>query len=237
LFEFQLKSKIETKITFSNLLNNIVELDNIETKGEFILEIANICLKNSLNEEYNHLNNFQLTSICKDQIASNYIQKNLIQLTDENLLTGIEQITTIDIKMKLISKIIEFALTNKRFNLIEEVLKYFEDSKSKLYFLKKLGVKINMGELAFKGVFKPLRTEIIITLIESCNLNQLNLMHKAYFLNIILNNEKMHARLYREFILKEFLTLNKKNITKFQIERIQSLDLKWVIDIKNQLPI
>jgi hypothetical protein len=236
LFEFQLKSKIETKITFSNLLNYIVELDSIETKGEIILEIANICLKNSLKDEYDHLNNLQLTSICKDQIASNYIQNKLIQLTDENLLTGIKQITTFDIKMKLISKIIEFALTTERFNLIKEVLKYVEDSKSKLYLLKKLEVKINMGELAFKDVFKPLRSEIIITLIEGCNLNKLNLMHKASFLNMILNNEKMHARLYRQFILKEFLILNKKKITKFQIKRILSLDMKWAIDIKNQLP-
>ena len=45
-----------------------------------------------------------------------------------------------------------------------------------------------LEELAFNGDFKPLLSEIIISLIEGCNLNKLNLNHKAYFLSVILNN-------------------------------------------------
>ena len=235
LFEFQLKSKIEFTITFSHLLIHLEELDNIETRGELIFEIAQICLNYSLTDEYNQLSTLKITTISQDQLASNYIQCRLVQLTDEELLGGIERIITFDIKMQLISIIIEFALTAERIQLIQEVLKYVEDSKSKLSVLNKLGVKINIEELAFIGVFKPLLSEIIILLIVRCNLNKFNLMHKAYFLSVILNNEKMHSRLYRQFILKEFLFLENKNITKFQIERFQFLDMKWAIDIKNQL--
>ena len=120
--------------------------------------------------------------------------------------------------------------------LILEVLKHVEDSKSKLSVLNKLGVEINIEGLLFNSVFKPLRSEIIISLIEGCNLNKMNQMHKAYFLNIILNNEKMHAKLYRQFTLKEFFDEKNKKLTKAQIQRFQSLNIQWAIDIKNQLP-
>ena len=236
LFEFRLKSKIETITTFSQLLNHLEELENTETRGELIFEIAKICLKHSLTNEYNKLKSFQLTTITQEQLASIYIHSRIIHLTDEELLKSIDRISTFDIKMQLISKIIEFALTTQRIQLILEVLKHVEDSKSKLSVLNKLGVEINIEGLLFNSVFKPLRSEIIISLIEGCNLNKMNQMHKAYFLNIILNNEKMHAKLYRQFTLKEFFDEKNKKLTKAQIQRFQSLNIQWAIDIKNQLP-
>ena len=234
LFDYQLKSEIEHTSTFSQLMDQLEEQDKIETRGELIIEIAQICLNYSLTDEYKQLNAFQLTTNSQDHLASNYIQYRLIQLTDEEILTGLGQISTFDIKMQLIAIILEFALTNIRIQLIQEVLKQVEDGKSKLSILNQLGIKMNLEELAFNGDFKPLLSEIIISLIEGCNLNKLNLNHKAYFLSVILNNEKMHARLYRQFILKEFLILENKKITKSQIAQFQSLDMNWAVEIKKK---
>ncbi len=235
LFEFQLKSKNEHTTTFSRLIDHLEELDNIETKGELVIEIAQICLNHSLTNEYTQLNTFPLTTERKDQLASNYIQYSFIQLTDGEILTRLERIPTFDIKMQLIVIILEFAVINDRVQLIQEVLKFVEDSKSKLAILSKLGRTTDLDGLAFKVLFKSWLPEIIISLVEEFNLSKLNLMNKAYFLSVILKNEKMHASLYRQFILKEFLILENKRITKFQFEQFNYLDMKWAIDIKKEL--
>ena len=235
LFEFQLKSEIEHTSTLSQFIHHLEELDNLETRGELIFEIAQICLNYSLIDEYTQLNTFQLTTHSQDHLASYYIQYSLIQLTDAEILTGLGRIVTFDIKMQLIAVILEFAITNVRVQLIQKILKQVEDSKSKFSILNQLGVKMNLEGLAFNGDFKHLLSEIIISLIEGSNLNKLNLINKAYFLSVILNNEKMHARLYRQFILKEFLILENKRLTKSQIAQFQSLNMKWAINIKKEL--